>query len=176
MPNDSTSKELYARIAELEDEMCANQEVYLSVNTMLTYECDQLRQQHTDSEGTFTLPFETYRQMQNDMFALRKHIAELEKQVAAMQDHPDADCTDAAHPAWWRGHDHTTIVLCQRINAILDGTETAAGVASEPWESTRKRLESLQGEIERLRKEVNEYSFTCEGLQHELDKVAAKPK
>jgi hypothetical protein len=35
-------------------------------------------------------------------------VAELEKKIAQLEDQndPQWDCTDAAHPAWWRGHDN----------------------------------------------------------------------
>lgn len=81
---------------------------------------------------------------------LRKVVRALlaaESERDALRDNPDADCTDAAHPAWWRGHDRTAKSLCAQINAILDG-EDASGAANEPWESTRRRLVALR---ERLR-------------------------
>lgn len=58
-------------------------------------------------------------------------------------DDPALDCTDAAHPAWWRGHDQAIKALCMTINGILDG-ELIDGVCSEPWESTRKRIAGLR--------------------------------
>lgn len=36
-------------------------------------------------------------------------------------DYPDADCTDWAHPAWWRGEKHTTRVLAQEVVSTLRG-------------------------------------------------------
>lgn len=57
-------------------------------------------------------------------------------------DDPEADGTDFAHPAWFRGHDHTMAVLCQMINEILDGKEPS-GISNEPWESTRQRVSEL---------------------------------
>lgn len=58
-------------------------------------------------------------------------------------DDPIYDATDGAHPAWWRGQKHTTQLLCQMINEILDGRDDGSGVANEPWESTRRRLLAL---------------------------------
>jgi hypothetical protein len=79
-----------------------------------------------------------------------------------MEDNPEYDATDAAHPAWWRGHDHTTQTFCQAVNDILDGKDDGHGVANEPWESVRRRLlatQSLQRRIEAaealLRKHVD---------------------
>lgn len=58
-------------------------------------------------------------------------------------DYPDLDATDGAHAAWWRGHDHTTMVFCRMVNDILDGKDTGSGSGYEPWESTRRRLLEL---------------------------------
>jgi hypothetical protein len=44
--------------------------------------------------------------------------AEVDRLTAA--DNSDFDATDAASPAWWRGHDHTTKVFCALVNDILD--------------------------------------------------------
>jgi hypothetical protein len=66
------------------------------------------------------------------------------------RDHPELDATDGAHPAWWRGHEHTTAVFCQEINKILDGKDDGVGVANEPWESTRRRLLELMADVSRF--------------------------
>jgi hypothetical protein len=60
-----------------------------------------------------------------------------------MNDDPELDGTPFAHPAYWRGSDHTIKVLCDKINRILDGEDVCHGVCSEPWESTRQRLLKL---------------------------------
>lgn len=61
-------------------------------------------------------------------------------------DDPEFDATDAAHPAWWRGHYHTTDVLCREIHEILDG-KPHCGIAAEPWESVRKRLTAIAAKL-----------------------------
>lgn len=66
-------------------------------------------------------------------------------------DDPALDGTDNAHPAWWRGNDAGVVALCQQINEILDGKDDGAGVANEPWESTRRRLVGLRVENAILR-------------------------
>lgn len=58
-------------------------------------------------------------------------------------DDPELDATDGAHPAWWRGHEHTAEVFCKLANEIMDGKPAGNGIAGEPWESTRRRLEVL---------------------------------
>ncbi len=39
---------------------------------------------------------------------------------ADKHDNPELDCTDFAHPAWWRGNDAGVASLVQIINGILD--------------------------------------------------------
>lgn len=58
-------------------------------------------------------------------------------------DNPEADGTDYAHPAWWRGHFQTVRSLCYKINRLLDGEDNGMGISQEPWESTRRRLLDL---------------------------------
>ena len=57
-----------------------------------------------------------------------------------MTDDPDLDATDFAHPAWWRGHEHTAVVFCQLVTDILDGKDTGGGFNYEPWHTLRRRL------------------------------------
>jgi hypothetical protein len=76
----------------------------------------------------------------NDIIkAQAERIRVLEQNI----DVPECDGTDAAHPAWWRGHEQAVASLCQLINQILDGKKRGNGIASEPWESTRNRLHDL---------------------------------
>lgn len=63
-------------------------------------------------------------------------------EIERLRDHPEFDCTDAAHPAWWRGQDHAVWVMCQLVTDLLDGKEIA-GVCNEPWETVRKRIATL---------------------------------
>lgn len=62
-------------------------------------------------------------------------------------DDPELDATDLAHPAWWRGHEHSVATECQKINQILDGKDDGRGMAPEPWESTRRRLITLASSL-----------------------------
>lgn len=59
------------------------------------------------------------------------------------QDDPELDCTDWAHPAWWRGHEHMAAVFCAKISAILDGKDDGAGFGYKPWHGVRQRLVAL---------------------------------
>lgn len=58
----------------------------------------------------------------------------------AAQDNSENDCTDYAHPAWWRGYDCATAMAIQEVTEILDGDGTLNGTCNEPWESLRRRL------------------------------------
>ena len=58
----------------------------------------------------------------------------------SLDDDPLWDATDAAHPAWWRGHDYTTDRICELIHNILDGKDDGRGSNYEPWGSVRRRL------------------------------------
>lgn len=63
---------------------------------------------------------------------------------ASWYDNPAADCTDLAHPAWWRGHDHTVDSMCSIINDLIKNPERyEGGVSREPWQSTKERLIEL---------------------------------
>lgn len=68
----------------------------------------------------------------------------------ARKDNDELDGTDAAHPAWWRGNDAGVAQVCAQINAILDGADVF-GTASEPWESTRRRVAEARKNLEWLR-------------------------
>lgn len=73
-----------------------------------------------------------------DVDALARHVL---AQPAPAIDDPEFDGTDFAHPAWWRGHEHTIAVTCQKVNEILDGKDDGAGENLEgPWRELRRRL------------------------------------
>ena len=63
--------------------------------------------------------------------------------AAAMGDDSEMDCTDFAHPAWWRGYDAATEMAMRAVKEILDGTGELCGICNEPWESLRQRLARL---------------------------------
>lgn len=100
------------------------------------------------------------RQVIQKAYQLAAKSAECEK----LRDDPEADCTDAAHPAWWRGHEHTAYSMCQLINEILDGKDDGRGVANEPWESTRRRLIQLAAKSAECEKMREACEFTLDWL------------
>ena len=97
----------------------------------------------------------------NELERQSTRIDELERELAAVKDNPEYDCTDAAHPAWWRGHEHTTAVFCQLVNEILDGKPDGGGIASQPWESTRQRLHELVAQLAALDEKIAELAGAC---------------
>ena len=60
--------------------------------------------------------------------------------VGLKKDDPEMDCTDAAHPAWWRGYEHGSASCINEVNRILDGDTSLQGACNEPWQSLRLRL------------------------------------
>lgn len=77
-------------------------------------------------------------------------------------DNPDLDGTDFAHPAWVRGNDHGLAVVCQKVNAILDGTDSN-GIASEPWQSLRQRLYDIRTLLGLAKRVITRMPYDCMG-------------
>lgn len=77
-------------------------------------------------------------------------LAEVERLRQA--DDPEWDCTDAAHPAWWRGQEYGAHSVVRAMNECL-GRPHNPGVMSEPLESFKRRILALRDEVDRLRAE-----------------------
>ena len=60
------------------------------------------------------------------------------------KDDPFADCTDFAHPAWWRGNEHAHLQFVDQVNKILDGELANESTSTMPWEALRQRLYDLR--------------------------------
>lgn len=76
------------------------------------------------------------------------------------EDDPMADCTDFAHPAWWRGQEHAHLQFVTMVNRILDGEPASGGLSTMPWEALRQRLYDLRtllGIAERVILEQSRY-------------------
>ena len=99
--------------------------------------------------------------VENGRLQLRNAELAAECERLKKLDDPEFDCTDAAHPAWWRGHEHTTVMFCQHVNEILDGKEYF-GKCNEPWETTRQRLHDLRTQLAAAQK-------TIEGLRSVIE-------
>ena len=86
------------------------------------------------------------RLVRNEMTAKDALLAALQSQVDPEfdepVDNPDMDATDAAHPAWWRGHEHGAASIVTVIRKILDGKDLGLGYgwSHEPWHALRRDL------------------------------------
>lgn len=59
-------------------------------------------------------------------------------------DDPELDATDYAHPAWWRGEEHAVEMLVHRMEKILDGKDSEAGIMGHAGlEKVRRRIIEL---------------------------------
>jgi hypothetical protein len=63
--------------------------------------------------------------------------------IRTLPDAPEVDATEFAHPAWWRGHEYSVLVMCGLVTEILDGRDNGSGANNEPWNSVRRRLLAL---------------------------------
>lgn len=76
--------------------------------------------------------------------AARAGLGEVAKESGALiRDYPELDCSDGAHPAWWRGEKYGFDECVRAVSNVLDGKDNGSGVASEPWEGVRRRLLAL---------------------------------
>lgn len=130
----------------------------------VTAERDQLRAEAERLRGVSSMPPDyvknVIRASRGDRKKMREATARAEAAEAivatlrgaleeARKDNEELDGTDAAHPAWWRGNDAGVAQVCAKINAILDGADVF-GTASEPWESTRRRVAEARRDSELL--------------------------
>ena len=62
-------------------------------------------------------------------------------------DDPEADGTDFAHPAWWRGHEQSTEMMIYHVNQILDdiikGQQPSGTYGNANMNKLRERLYNL---------------------------------
>ena len=71
------------------------------------------------------------------------HIEGLYKEPLLYPDNPNLDCTDWAHPAWWRGNDAGVASVCKMLHEIIDGKYPTGTVGYEPLEKLRWRIQGL---------------------------------
>ena len=67
-------------------------------------------------------------------------------------DDPETDCTDFAHPAWWRGNDHAYAMMCKELAELLDG-KPLTGSCNQPWQGVRERIADLRDQLDREKRE-----------------------
>jgi hypothetical protein len=88
----------------------------------------------------------------------------------AVADDPKMDGTDAAHPAWWRGHDNGVIGAVASVARVLD-TGEVTGTCGEPLQSLRARVANLvrpavaDGELAELRRKADAVAEFWEAVE-----------
>lgn len=115
----------------------------------VTKERDETRNRLMTLQTTSDLDKAGWEADHNTLVNVRRQLEEVKKERDALRsaDNPEWDATDAAHPAWWRGHDHTAKVFCQLVNEILNGKDVSAGLSGEPWQTTKMRIAQLRDKL-----------------------------
>lgn len=82
--------------------------------------------------------------------SLRGQLAAAINRAEELRDNPELDATDAAHPAWWRGHDHTARRVGEELQKARERAElaqrtmmVAVGQRDELRDAARRLLYSL---------------------------------
>lgn len=71
-------------------------------------------------------------------------------------DFPENDCTDWAHPAWWRGHDQANRMMIQKINELIGIKRPMNKNTQLEWTLLKLRLsilvarETFANELEKI--------------------------
>ncbi len=62
------------------------------------------------------------------------------------RDNPFWDCTDGAHPAWWRGQEYGCKAIVRIVNEWLDETldEMMVGVSQPAIQALKERIHDLR--------------------------------
>lgn len=71
-------------------------------------------------------------------------LAEVRRLQRALVDDPARDCTDAAHPAWWRGHAAGVASVCAILTRVLDGETRIGTCASDALNALTQRIAEMQ--------------------------------
>lgn len=75
--------------------------------------------------------------------------------IYMVQDNPEYDGTNAAHPAWWRGHYQGFNAVMDIIEKALNG-EKPAGVIGDPrHQEIKDRIWEMIEQSDWTKKEVN---------------------
>ncbi len=84
-----------------------------------------------------------------------------------MEDNPELDGTEGAHPAWWRGQEHGAIgTTISMMNAFRE--ERHSGKFSNPlMNELREKIWNMRDKIEKMKKIVSPES--------EIGKILGEP-
>lgn len=61
-----------------------------------------------------------------------------------LQDDPEVDGTDAAHPAWWRGNDAGVEGATRRLTDVLDGGPLPGHLGYQPLQRALERVSEMK--------------------------------
>lgn len=68
----------------------------------------------------------------------------LSAELSSLQDDPERDGTNDAHPAWWRGNDRGVEATVEALNKVLDSGRGGGTFGFKPLEELASRLSSLR--------------------------------
>jgi hypothetical protein len=80
-----------------------------------------------------------------------EELKELDTIVAGATDNPEDDGTDAAHPAWWRGHDQATVATCNALADVLNRGGNLGTFADPTMQALAERITTLQRRYRELK-------------------------
>lgn len=66
----------------------------------------------------------------------------------------EVDGTDAAHPAYWRGHDDSCALGCSLVAELCASPKGDAGVSMQPWQAAREAIIALRTERDALKAQL----------------------
>jgi len=96
-------------------------------------------------------------------------LAELEQLRKRPEDNPENDATDAAHPAWWRGHDSGGTGVALALIKVAVAGKTEGTFASSEVELAAGAIQDLRARLhiaETTRDELSD-ALDRERLQHD---------
>lgn len=85
-----------------------------------------------------------------------KFIHEFRFLLAKLQDNPEWDATDAAHPAWWRGEEYGACQAARLITDVLSGKDVGKGAMHPIPGEMRDSVLALKKERDELKRQVEE--------------------
>lgn len=94
--------------------------------------------------------FELYRKagLAADLPAICDSHEALRAEVERLEDNPENDATDFAHPSWWRGEKYGSIGVARRLQQTIDGKDDGTGTMQPEIEKPRRDILALRARLE----------------------------
>ncbi len=67
-----------------------------------------------------------------------------------LPDDPEWDCTDFAHPAWWRGEQHGSLMVCLKVLELIKNGDTGGKFSDPRMNEMRDKIAAMRDALERL--------------------------